>query len=63
MTIVALDPVPSKRTPTEFPAGKALEIRSTTPLLKRFPRTLSFTADDYLTAFKGLRAMIALSRA
>lgn len=27
------------------------------------PRTLSFTADDYLTAFKGLRAMIALSRA
>ncbi len=27
------------------------------------PTTLSFTADDYLTAFKGLRAMIALSRA
>lgn len=26
------------------------------------PRTLSFTADDYLTAFRGLRAMIALSR-
>ena len=26
------------------------------------PRTVSFTADDYLTAFKGLRAMIALSR-
>jgi len=26
------------------------------------PRTLSFTADDYLTAFKGLRAMIGLSR-
>ncbi len=25
------------------------------------PRTLSFTADDYITAFKGLRAMIALS--
>ncbi len=27
------------------------------------PRTVSFTADDYLTAFKGLRAMIALARA
>jgi D-amino peptidase len=26
------------------------------------PRTLSYTADNYLTAFKGLRAMIALSR-
>ena len=24
-------------------------------------RTLSFTADDYLTAFKGLRAMIGLA--
>lgn len=24
-------------------------------------RTLTFTADDYLTAFKGLRAMIALA--
>jgi D-amino peptidase len=27
------------------------------------PITLKFTADDYITAFKGLRAMIALSRA
>ncbi|HHW18851.1 MAG TPA: M55 family metallopeptidase [Firmicutes bacterium] len=26
------------------------------------PRTLSFTADDYITAFKGMRAMIALAR-
>jgi D-amino peptidase len=26
------------------------------------PRTLSFTADDYMTAFLGLRSMIALSR-
>ena len=26
------------------------------------PRTVCFTADDYLTAFMGLRSMIALSR-
>jgi len=26
------------------------------------PRTVSFTADDYITAFMGLRSMIALSR-
>lgn len=26
------------------------------------PRTVSFTADDYMTAFMGLRSMIALSR-
>ncbi len=25
------------------------------------PRTLSFTAEDYITAFMGLRSMIALS--
>jgi D-amino peptidase len=48
----------------EFKDSGLADNASRMPFIKVIdPRTLSFTADDYLTAFKGLRAMIALSRA
>lgn len=48
----------------EFKDSGLAENAARTPYAKVIdPRTLSFTADDYLTAFKGLRAMISLSRA